>query len=88
MSSMGSRIGSASKLTVDEKIRVLQHAQETCSLRLHEMAKPTIAALPGAAAGAGMSLALACDLRIAAQSAFLAPAFGAIGLSGDYGGSN
>ena len=46
VSSMGSRIGSASKLTVDEKIRVLQHAQETCSLRLHEMAKPTIAALP------------------------------------------
>jgi 2-(1,2-epoxy-1,2-dihydrophenyl)acetyl-CoA isomerase len=87
VSSMGSRIGSRSDLTVDAKIRLLQHAQETCSLRLHEMSKPTIAALPGAAAGAGMSLALACDLRIAAESAFLAPAFGAIGLSGDYGGS-
>lgn len=87
VASMGSRIGSGSSLTVDEKIRLLQHSQENSSLRLYEMSKPTIAALPGAAAGAGMSLALACDLRIAAQSAFIMPAFGAIGLSGDYGGS-
>ena len=87
VSSMGSRIGAASKLSIDEKVRLLQHSQEHCSLRLYDMAKPTIAALPGPAAGAGMSLALACDLRIAADSAFLVPAFGAIGLSGDYGGS-
>lgn len=87
VSSMGARIGAGSTLTVDEKIRFLQHAQESCSLRLYELTKPTLAALPGAAAGAGMSLALACDLRIAAQSAFIVPAFGAIGLSGDYGGS-
>ena len=55
--------------------------------RLHELAKPVVAALPGAAAGAGFSLALACDLRIAAESAFLMTSFSRLGLSGDYGGT-
>ena len=73
--------------SLDDKIRALQHKQETLTLRLYELSKPTIAVLPGAAAGAGMSIALACDLRLAAQSAFLAPGFARIGLSGDYGGS-
>lgn len=72
---------------IDGMITRLRGAQETVSLKLYDYAKPTIAALPGPAAGAGMSIALACDMRIAAQSAFLAPAFGAIGLSGDFGGS-
>jgi len=47
--------------------------------------KPTIAALPGAAVGAGMAIALACDIRIASQSAFLSGGYSKIGLSGDYG---
>ena len=54
---------------------------------LFELEKPTLAALPGPAAGAGFSLALACDLRIAAQSAFVTTAYLKLGLSGDYGGS-
>jgi enoyl-CoA hydratase/carnithine racemase len=56
-------------------------------LALHRLQKPTLAALPGAAAGAGFSLALSCDLRIAAESAFLVTSFAKLGLSGDYGGS-
>jgi 2-(1,2-epoxy-1,2-dihydrophenyl)acetyl-CoA isomerase len=55
--------------------------------RLHRMPKPTIAALPGAAAGAGFSLALACDLRYAARGAVLTSAFAKVGLAGDYGGT-
>ncbi len=52
---------------------------------LRAMRKPTIAALPGPAAGAGMAIALACDLRIAAEHAFLSTGYAKIGLSGDYG---
>jgi 2-(1,2-epoxy-1,2-dihydrophenyl)acetyl-CoA isomerase len=54
---------------------------------LHEMPKPTLAVIPGPAAGAGLSLALACDLRIAADDAKLTTAFSKVGLAGDYGGS-
>jgi 2-(1,2-epoxy-1,2-dihydrophenyl)acetyl-CoA isomerase len=72
---------------LEDAVRKLQHGQETLTLRLFDLAKPTIAALPGPAAGAGLSIALACDLRIAAASAFLTTAFANIGLSGDYGGS-
>ncbi|HEV2365443.1 MAG TPA: enoyl-CoA hydratase-related protein [Caulobacteraceae bacterium] len=54
---------------------------------LHEAPKPTLAVIPGAAAGAGLSLALACDLRIATENAKLTTAFSKVGLSGDYGGS-
>jgi len=54
---------------------------------LFELEKPTLAALTGPAAGAGFALALACDLRIAAQSAFVTAAYAKLGLSGDYGGS-
>jgi 2-(1,2-epoxy-1,2-dihydrophenyl)acetyl-CoA isomerase len=51
------------------------------------MPKPTLAALPGAAAGAGLALALACDLRIASENAVMTTAFARVGFSGDYGGT-
>lgn len=53
--------------------------------RLWRMPKPVLAALPGPAAGAGLGIALACDLRYAASSAVLTTAFAKVGLSGDYG---
>lgn len=52
---------------------------------LATMPKPVIAAVNGAAAGAGFSLALAADFRIASEKASFTPAFGAIGLSPDTG---
>ena len=52
---------------------------------LHEMGVPTIAALTGPAAGAGLGLALACDIRLAARSAFITTAYARLGLAGDYG---
>ncbi len=54
---------------------------------LHEMPKPTLAVVNGAAAGAGMALALACDLRLATSSAHFTPAFSRLAMSGDFGGS-
>lgn len=52
---------------------------------LHHMPKLTIAAVNGAAAGAGMSWACACDVRFAAEEAFFTTAFLAAGQTGDYG---
>ncbi|HPG27175.1 MAG: enoyl-CoA hydratase [Spirochaetaceae bacterium] len=54
---------------------------------LHRSSKPTIAALPGAAAGAACSIALSCDLRVASEKAFIITSFLRLGLSGDYGGT-
>jgi 2-(1,2-epoxy-1,2-dihydrophenyl)acetyl-CoA isomerase len=54
---------------------------------IHDMRKPVIAMVNGAAAGAGMSIAMACDLRVAGTSARFTTAFMKIGYSGDYGGT-
>lgn len=56
-----------------------------CSRILHRMPKPTIAMVRGAAAGAGLALAAACDLRIASESAVFTTAFIKVGFSGDFG---
>jgi 2-(1,2-epoxy-1,2-dihydrophenyl)acetyl-CoA isomerase len=73
--------------TVDESIHIQRVNQRATAGRLFKMPKPTIAALPGAAAGAGLSLALACDLRIMASTAIMTTAFARVGLAGDYGGT-
>jgi 2-(1,2-epoxy-1,2-dihydrophenyl)acetyl-CoA isomerase len=52
---------------------------------LVEMEKPSVAAIEGAAVGAGLSLALACDVRIAAESARLGATFHRVGLTADFG---
>ena len=54
-------------------------------LRMVQMEKPILGAINGAAAGAGASLALACDLRIMAEDAYLLQAFSNIGLVPDAG---
>ena len=56
-------------------------------LAIHRLEKPVVAALPGPAAGAGLSIALSCDLRVMAESAFVTTSYARLGLSGDYGGS-
>src|ERR1700730_10148108 len=77
--------GSAER-SVPEAVKHLRGRMEVSRL-LHEIPKPTIAMVNGPAAGAGMALALACDLRVAAQSARFVNAFANIGFSGDFGGS-
>src|SRR5262245_12065970 len=70
----------------EPRVRMLRREHEI-SAAIHRLTKPVIAALPGPAAGAGFALALACDLRIFADSAFVTTAYARLGLSGDYGAS-
>ncbi len=72
--------------SLEERAQQLRARMEV-SRWLHEMPKPTIAMVRGAAAGAGLSLAMACDLRIASDTAKFTTAFAKVGYSGDFGGS-
>jgi 2-(1,2-epoxy-1,2-dihydrophenyl)acetyl-CoA isomerase len=84
---MGGRQNSAlTTPTLEERADELRHHGETARL-LHEMPKPTLAMLNGVAAGAGMALALACDLRIASRDAVLTTAYVKVAMSGDLGSS-
>ena len=80
------RIESPKPSSTEARARWVRRSAEASRL-LHEMPKPTIAMINGACAGAGLSLAAACDFRMAGESAKFVAAFTGGGVSGDYGGS-
>ncbi|HEY0406570.1 MAG TPA: enoyl-CoA hydratase-related protein [Pyrinomonadaceae bacterium] len=71
---------------VDEFTRLLGAGRRVVTA-IREMSKPVIAAINGAAYGAGFNLALACDLRLAAESASFSQSFVKVGLHPDWGGT-
>ena len=72
-------------MTFDERVADLQERQRLLTGALVSVRKPTIAALPGPAVGAGLAIAMACDIRIAAESALVSTGYLRVALSGDYG---
>src|ERR1700693_4395224 len=81
-----SRAEGRAPLPFEAKKTNLRRGMEVSRI-LHEMQKPVVAQLDGAAAGAGLSIALSCDLRVASASCKITTAFAKVGLSGDYGGT-
>jgi 2-(1,2-epoxy-1,2-dihydrophenyl)acetyl-CoA isomerase len=73
-----------STLTFEQRLD-RQRASQRLSSLLYSIPKVTIAAINGAAAGAGLGIALACDLRIASDKAKITTAFVKVGLGGDFG---
>ncbi|WP_338694772.1 enoyl-CoA hydratase [Bradyrhizobium sp. 26S5] len=73
-------------LPFEAKMANLRRGMEVSRI-LHQMPKPVVAQLDGAAAGAGLSIALSCDLRVASASCKITTAFAKVGFSGDYGGT-
>jgi 2-(1,2-epoxy-1,2-dihydrophenyl)acetyl-CoA isomerase len=72
--------------TMEQKATSLRKGMEVSRI-LYQCSKPTIAMMRGPAAGAGLSLGLACDIRIASETIRFTTAFVNVGASGDYGGS-
>ncbi len=61
----------ATAMSFSDKVARLQERQRTLTGVLVSVRKPTMAALPGPAAGAGLAIALACNIRIAAESTIM-----------------
>lgn len=80
------RMADAAEASMEERQESLRSKHESVRL-LRTIGTVVIAALNGPVAGAGMGIALACDLRIAARTAKFRTAFAAVGFSGDFGGS-
>jgi 2-(1,2-epoxy-1,2-dihydrophenyl)acetyl-CoA isomerase len=79
--------GGGRGVSIDAAIHRQRLNQQATSGKLYRMPKPTVASIPGPAAGAGLALALSCDLRYAADTAFFTTAFARVAFAGDYGGT-
>jgi enoyl-CoA hydratase/carnithine racemase len=73
------------EIDLPSEVRRGAEALHAAIVDLRRIPFPVIAAINGPAAGAGFSLALACDIRIASEASFFAPAYGRIGASPDGG---
>jgi 2-(1,2-epoxy-1,2-dihydrophenyl)acetyl-CoA isomerase len=78
--------GGSGPISMEQKTDGLRSGQEICWL-LHSMSKITIAAVNGYAMGAGLGIAMSCDLRFASDKAKFGTAYAKVGLGGDYGTS-
>ncbi len=80
--------GPPNPVTVIDRLTAgLRRSHDATTLKLHTMPKPTVALVNGVAVGAGMSLCLGADIRIASDRARFGTAFRNVGLSGDFGGT-
>ncbi len=70
-----------------EEFKRLLNAGRRVLTTIRQMTKPVVASINGAAYGAGFNLALACDMRLAAESASFSQSFVKVGLHPDWGGS-
>lgn len=89
--SAGGDIASMAKLQEENDLSTIEARMNIAGQVIHQIRrtpKPVIAAINGAAAGAGMNLALACDMRIASERAIFTESFVKIGLIPDWGGFN
>ena len=73
----------AAGATLEQQVDTLRERHEWPWL-LHSVPKVTVAVINGAAAGAGLGLALSCDLRFASEKARLGTAYARVGYGGDY----